>query len=460
MERLALTEEQILRFEEATTETAYRVWTFTLVVGEIRLELSPMAYDRSFNFDNLWQDAHIQGLIDPTFIDTVIYPNRRKLKLEATYDYQRKHGESETKTLRPKTLKFDVRVLDTESKALTNPSVAGVQPLRTQDQTLTLVKFKIVDSDIMAYRDMAISGITHGVTMLDVLKLYLRPGATPVAASRPPVLEERPYIEGRYTGIVGVQITPPDNDTIYPQVILPFDVNLAELPEFLHENYGLYEDGISSCIDRGIVYVFPIMKWSRFDDEVKTLTVINADPTAYSHLEVTHHVDKMGKVEVVSTGEVTHVDNSDWIQLKDGLGKVWIDADKLLDGGIDRNPDDTIFASRSSLMGETSDVERSDELTRKKWSSHAVTSNRYVEESTERFKRTSVLTMIWQHSNHDILYPGMPTMVRTQIGEKMVEIRGTLIGVNTAERKIGEGLKEERFDSTSQLIILIPAIGI
>lgn len=460
MERLPLTDDEIKRFSDSPYRQAFRVWTFTLIINDVRVELTPLAFDRSFSFEELWQDAYVQGLVDPVINDTVIFPNRRHLKLEAVYDYRQQLSGEETKRLKPKTLKFDVRLTEVEAKGLANPNVEDAQPLRMKDQTLTAIKLKIVDNDIMVYRDMACAGILHEATMQDVLELYLRPGATLKGVPRPPVIDKESYIYGEYTGIIGCQITPPDNDLAYPQVILPFDVNLCELPEFLQANYGLYKDGIASCIDRGIVYVFPIMKWERYDEEARTLTIINADSSSYAGLETTYLVDDMGKVEIVSTGDVRHVDNSDWIQLKHGLGKVWVDADSMLDGGIDRNPDDTIFASRGKLMKETGDVERSDELTRKRWSSNDVTANIWAEETTERYKRTSMISLGWEHSNHDVVYPGMPVMIKSQLGEKMVEIRGTLVSLHTNERKIKDGLTEDRFSSTTTLNILIPSVGI
>lgn len=460
MERLTLTAEQVRRFEEWPRRQANRVWDFTLLIGETRIPLTPMAYDRAFNFDNLWQDVYIQALIDPTIFDSQVFPNRRTLKLEMTYDYRRSHTGSETQKLKPVTDVLEVLLTDTSVKALTNPSVAGTQVKRVGDQTLTLIDFKVVDSDIADYYERSIAGIPHKSTMDDVLKLFLRPGATPEPASRPPVLTPKEYWFNDYSGIVGCQITPPDNTNRYPQVIIPFDTSLKELPEFLQENYGIYNDGLASCIDRGIVYVFPLAKWSRFDEEVKTLTITNADPNAFSGLETTYLVDDLGKVEIVSTGEVQHVDNSDWVERKHGIGKVWIDADTYLDGGVERNPDDTIFAARSELMRDTADIERSDGRTRKRWSKNSITANGFAEETRERLKRTSVIIMEWTNSNHDVVFPGMPVMVRTQIGEKMVEIRGTLVGVNTAERKIKAGLADDNFASVSKLSILIPAVGL
>lgn len=460
MERLQLTAEAIAKYEAWPEQQAFRSWTFTLIVNESeRLNLIPMGFDRGFNFDDLWHEAVVQALIDPSIYQEKVFPNRRKLKLEMTYDYIRGEQGNEVTDLKPKTTTLDVIISDSSLKELENPSVAGVQKGRVRDQTLTMISFNVVDEDIMEYRDIMISTIVHGDTMKGIMELFLRPGATPKPDPRPPVLKPEPYWFGQYKGIVGCQITPPDNSKIYPQAIIPFDTKLMELPEYLQENFGVYENGIASCIDRGMVYVFPVMDWDRFDKEVRTLTVINADPTAFAGLSNTYYADDQGKVEVISTGQVRHIDHSDMQQRKYGLGTVWIDADTFLDGGIGRNPDDTIFAARGELMRGTADVQRSDGLTRKRWSSEVITANHYVEETRERMKRTSVVTMEWSNSNHNVVYPGMPTKVLTQIGEKMVEIPGTLIAVHSAERRVRDNLQEPRFMSNSMLTILIPAIG-
>lgn len=461
MERLALTDDQIKRFENATHKQAQRVWDFTLIIGDLRISIEPLSYDREFNFDKLWNDIYIEGLIDPVIYDNDVFPNRRHLEMEITYDYRLALGDTETDKLKPVTVVYEVALLDVKSKALENNGVQGTQPLRYGDTNRKPIKVKVVDPHISQYRLHTVSGIFHEATLSKVMYGLLRPGITPLPDVRQPVLKPKPYYAGTYEGIVGCQIVPPDNANVYPQVLVEFDVKLMELPEYLQENYGLYENGIASCIDRGIVYVFPVTDWSRYKNEERTLTITNADPASYAGLETTYHVDDRQKVEIIATKNIKHEDASDIVQLNAGLGAVWINADEFLDGGINYNPaDDTIYANRSAILVSTSSVERSDGLTQKRWSTNRVTANKYVEESRERMKRTSRLIVGWDNSNPDVLYPGMPTRFRTQIGEKLVEVDGTLLGTHTVERRAKEGLTSRNFSSVTYLSILIPSLGI
>ena len=87
---------------------------------------------------------------------------------------------------------------------------------------------------------------------------------------------------------MGIDISEPDNKSIYKNTIIPFDTKILDLPSFLHEKeYGVYNSLIGTYIqyygNSSIpnLYVYPVYDEYRVSAVPKKLVIYNSNVAMY-----------------------------------------------------------------------------------------------------------------------------------------------------------------------------------
>lgn len=257
--------------------------------------------------------------------------------------------------------------------------------------------------------------------------------------------------------IKGVDMVPPDNTKVREVNLIPPWVPVGKLHRYAQERLGgVYQTGIASYIQGDRWYIFPPYHTGRFEDEKRTLTLVNLPPNKAPGIERTYRV-KDGAVMVLLTAETEEMDLSDIEMLNEGNGVMYLDANKVMDGFIKTE-------GNKSVSDATENMRSYAAVTRHKgddynvFSNDRISDNDCVEASKLTARNGRYFKAAWQNSDPDVLYPGMPVKLLTMYGEELEVVQewyGVLVGVTHTARLKGQGLGGNQHYSSSELTLFL-----
>lgn len=289
------------------------------------------------------------------------------------------------------------------------------------------VDFQLAPPAIEQLRSFQCGGCYHGKSPGDTLK-----GIFTRALSGLKLDAERE--------MTGVQMIPPDNKKVMDNLIIPDGVSLMDLAEFIqYKQGGVYNAGIEFFIMGNTVFIWPRYGLDRHNTNKKVLTVFNLPESALPGAERTF-IDSPGHIKIIATGSSSLGDATENIALNEGNGVRFVDAAKLLEGGI-KVLGGKMITRRGETINEFVDTVREDGMNIARFAKGMVTSNPYKPASKLSASKGVVMSLEWQNSDPNVLYPGMPVYFFTQRGSELVEKRGILIAEQHLIEPAGKRMK-------------------
>lgn len=265
-------------------------------------------------------------------------------------------------------------------------------------------------------RRQTIGGVFSNVTAGALLRGLL----THVAGNQ--VVEE-PY------RVKGVDIVPPDITEPRETVVLPHSTSVKGLHKTLQGQHGgIYQTGIASYIQDDRWYVFPPFHVDRFDDEARTLTLVNLPPNQAPMIENTYRV-KDHSVIALLTDRTQEIDDTEDQELNYGNGVMYLKASPVMEGMVTTKGNKTQatrvkntrrYGLRQRRTGESFHT----------FAPERITDNDAVQASRLARRNGRHLITTWHNANPDVLYPGMPVRLLTLKGDDLTltsEVYGTLV---------------------------------
>jgi len=342
---------------------------------------------------------------------------------------------------------FDAKLTDA-----TNPDIMALTAAthgNSVTQQLTQprkIALQLIEPFLSDYRLVSTGGVYRDVTMKEILQVVLgvNMGKVPDAA----MLSSR-----EYPGLRGVDVTEPDNTTRYSHLLIP-PMKLVEIPKFLQEKAGgVYSSGLGWHVYRGICYVYPRLKTTGFQEQPRTLTVLNIPTGEIPTLEKTFLV-RSNQVFVFSTGSTGHADESEGVLSNVGNGIRYSPASHLLDS-FRTVSENKAWCIRKDNVKEFIVKERPDGRNNIRDIPGNFTDNPYPLLSELTLGLGSVIRLNWDHAAPQLVYPGMQVRILYKKGEHIVQRYGSLMGIVEVEVSATETLLDNHYTNTCSLIVRV-----
>ena len=220
-----------------------------------------------------------------------------------------------------------------------------------------------------------------------------------------------------------------DLENVRSHVIIPSNTYVREIPRLIQENNGgVYGTGLGHFIQNGCWYVYPKFNTKRVQDVKRHLTLYNVPKTLLPNVENTY-IDTGDVVKVISTGLSKETDNTDKAQLKTGHGTRYFRGYQFMNGYSSLVKDGATI-TRDDNVVEYATNERKNGLFHIPYNDPLITSNHLLVASRQAEKMIRYITVVWEHADPDILYPGMPVRFHYIQDENTTEsIDGVLYSV-------------------------------
>ena len=333
----------------------------------------------------------------------------------------------------------------------TNISYAATEYSAADQNSLNLSKFtsfrvRLMDRNAEPLRVKMVQGVFRGVTPADLMKSIL------LGESQKVLIDGKP-------SVTGLDLVKPDNQKPIQQVVIPSGTYICEIPTILQEEYtGVYKYGIGTYYQRygknqtPTWFIYPLYDFSRFDNgDHKDLAIFYAAPPKYTkHVERTYRVQS-GVVQIIVTTSRYQVNVSDIVQLDKGVGFRLPDVNAFMKKPV-KIENGQAFAARGNLNMEAGYIDRGDGLNHVPMIMDYST-NPYNELSKVSSRQISVLQFGWQNADESLLYPGMPCKYIFIQDDRVCEIRGTILGLQSYRVKEGSMVDYDRYSTNCVVVV-------
>lgn len=399
-----------------------------------------------------YADIFITISVDPV-VKRRVLENLQTLEVEVVRQQQSVEGD-DVPGVYKQGQRFNAYVTDP-----TNPALMGLGGIQggqgdsvEQISQLENITLQLVEPVVAEYRALETGGIfgQSGTVDLQQVLRYTMGLTIPKNASKG-LLES-----GQYLGIRGVDVVKPDNTRKYDHIVIPSFTRLTSVPKYLQENYGIYASGLGWHIERSRCFVYPLMDYTQYQKRHKVLTVLNVPVNEAPTMERTFF-EKGKEIFVFATGDVGHVDESENVQQNVGNGIRYSLAGNLLDDMCEVKDNKVNFKQSDNVKGLVIDERpRKDNVVRR--AELGFTDNPYRETSRLALGIGTRLSLRWDNSNKDLLYPGMPVKVLYKSDGKVKSLLGVLVGTVNQTTVSTDSILDNRFTGTTLLNVHVQRV--
>lgn len=333
-------------------------------------------------------------------------------------------------------------LIDSKSALLEGSEDVSSSQEALDQNALKDVYIQLIDLGVERLRMKSIGGIYTDMLTSEVIQGVLSIGS---------------YDEelGDEDALLGVDVVEGDNDERRDHTIIPHgEVRLVDVPGYIQEHAGgVYNTGIGSYIQNRIWSVYPQYALNRFDTTPANLTIINVPKRKLPGMERSYYSDG-DRLIVIATGQSTHVDKSEQMQLNLGNGIRFSHAQRYLEN-FHQTSMNKSTVDRKSNTAEVLQKNRRTGLELAMMSPRRITANSYYELSTLAPREGSYLQIQWTNADPDLIYPGMPLKYVYLEGDDFNEIYGTVIGCDHMYALKGQGITESKYVAGAAITIFV-----
>jgi hypothetical protein len=263
--------------------------------------------------------------------------------------------------------------------------------------------------------------------------------------------------------IAGVDRVEWDNENTHPQIVIPHGTPLEDVADLIQTDWGgVYNTGIGCYIQDQLWYLWPLFNTERFEQEKRVIQIFNLPPNHHPGIERTWRMDEHQLI-ILSTGEVAHLDLSQPDQLNLGNGARYSHTDPLWAGQTEYSKnvgestkDNKFKIKRSDHNSEHVLKERKDynvvPVVRDRQSN-----NSFAQTSRIASRLGGIVTLTWEYSKPEFIYPGMPARLFYLKEDEIEEIDGVIIKTHHYIHSPKQGLDARHFRCNSALTLYLKA---
>lgn len=429
---------------EPTTKPPIHGWTATFMAnGKEILPLKVLSLTIVREFRQAYGDEIILEVMIPAgdFVYD-IYPYRQDLKVVL----QRQVSNTEEGLgMAPDIESQILRASLVDDQSVT---VEGLRNSAHSKNALNLsdtmtIRFQLLDLALERIRLHSVGGLFRDASPAQVLEYILTTVSTGLD------LDESNQIKG-------VEMVESPNSDPHRQIVIPHGTRFPELPTYLHYRVGgIYPTGMGVYLFKNHWYVYPLYDLTRFDQSVKTLTLINIPKNQMPGIERTYRKTSNQVIALV-TGDVKHIDKTEAQLLNHGNGVRYMDARKTVDGFADTaNGDNKAIVTRGENNNEFVTDERTTGLNNIQMSSSRITANKFAELSKMARRAGAEIQCVWENSDMGEIYPGMPVKYMYVKDDRIHELKGVVLAAQHYVQTHGVGITNSRHRTDTALHLFV-----
>lgn len=256
----------------------------------------------------------------------------------------------------------------------------------------------------------------------------------------------------QYEGEVGVDVVPPNDNSVIPAYLLPKGITLPRLVPFLQKEYGIYMEGAGRFHFEGIWYIYPLYNLTRFEKEEQVLTVVNAPTARLPKVERSYRT-KDKNVYVLANDIVKIIDRRWEDAARKGNGVRYWNAARVMDDFAWRTGGELFFDLSDNLVSRTV-KERKDDLNKYLKEGRSANANHCHAFSRIAPLQGKIIQIRWQDSDPNLIYPGMPVAYIFAEGDGYRKYTGTVLGCVTEFKKVNaDNPRDDKFVRESTLTL-------
>lgn len=339
-----------------------------------------------------------------------IYPYKNNLKIELTRRLLSENGASQSGSTVTQT--FAATLWNDFNPVIEAPN-ANVEFRQNMDLEHQLtIRFQLLDQTIQQGRLYTIGGAYRNQAPGDIVRYFL----TEVSQSVEVDDSER---------VLGVDMVDPDNTDPMLNFVIDHGTPLIDGPDLINRDGGaLYNTGFGFYLQGRRWFVYPLYDLTRYEREKRTLTLIVVPSNRMPRVERTFRRTAYQTVALV-TGEIKHNDPSERAELNQGNAARFVDARKVFEGlaSVEGNK---ASIRRNDNVNEFAVEKRDDKLNNANGAAGTVTSNVFYERGKLASRVGAQVACVWENSNPDYIYPGMPVKIMYTANEQIIERVGVV----------------------------------
>lgn len=413
--------------------------------GEIVRPYKVLSIDFIRDYDNSYSDnIELQVSIAPGAYAHQVIPFKEDLKVTLKKNPVSEVKAEENFDLDPEAITLQAFLVDDGNPAIEGNHSQTTDPTTADYMGAITVSLQLVDSAIEQLRMKTVGGVFKDAVPGHVLQALMTLSSKNIAVDA-------------NSRVRGVDLAEPSNQQPRKHVVIPHGTKLTRLPSYVQEHCGgVYSSGLGHYLQRGIWYVYPEFDHTRFSRTTRTLSIINVAANQFPGLERTFKYEG-GKLIVLSTGEVNYHDDSESLQLNYGNGVRFTNASRVLEG-FSTTQRNVTRVSRHENNAEYVARARRNGLNNVYFSEDRITSNSFKETSKLARRSGAHLELVWENSDGELIYPGMPVRVLYMYKEEVVEVYGTVLRAQTYISAVGTGPSIHRHKSVTNLVLFIERV--
>lgn len=332
-------------------------------------------------------------------------------------------------------------IIGLTSQAVSGNNLYDGHPVAGDLTGIQRVTFQLTDKALEQTTMQSFGAVYRNVTVGDAIKY-----ATVKIAQRINVTKENQ--------IRGVQMTPPNNTKVYSHIVVPHATPSIDVPGYIAHYYGApYASGFGTFLQNGIWYLYPLYDLTLYDKAPKTLTVIAVNPNV-TPLPDRSYRTTQNQVIAIATGDRSHIDPGDKLQLNEGNGTRYAGADQTMDHFVDVKGNKAT-ALRAKNTTEMKAVERPSGFDQITMAGSKITDNVFKEMGLVASRMGALLTLTWNNANPSLIFPGMPCRYIYPVNDQIFELKGIVLKSQTQISPLQPGLIESGYQTTTALTLFL-----
>lgn len=330
-----------------------------------------------------------------------------------------------------------------------NPVVAGTELELNDTESLNKVdivnvKLQLLNRSLEPLRVKTVSGVYRKTTHKKLIHSVLGGESNKV------------LVDGK-SSIDGIDIVEPDNTEQHEHIVLPDGMHITSIPTFLQEKMkGVYNAGIGTYLqqynNQKLWFVYPVFNTKRFDTATEKAIIYAVPQGKMPGIDRSYRKDA-GVLYIVATAAKKYQDSADTDFMNKGSGFRMADARSFMKKPVVLTEDGPV-AERARLNHETVSESRKDGLNYAPVSSDGVSGNPYVEYSKVLSRAVARVDFVWENSDYELLYPGMPCKYVFMDKNKPVELKGIIVFVHALVSLQGQGISGNSYKNVCNVTIL------
>ena len=432
----AIYDEIVNQIARTPRPAAFRVEAFVNSNGVLFESLKLIAEDGHRHFENGFADEIIVTLrFTLATFERYLWPNRQKLKvtIKAT-----SIGESSDAD------NIGAPIIERQYDAvLVENRDYNLQGMPNYDAQMGFVdaQFQLINPAVQQFRLMTGGSNFHQQNPGTVVKGLLT------------YLSKQLKVPNEYA-IKGVEMWPPDNETVSKHVIIPATTPAPDIPGYVQKYAGgLYNHGLGFYLHRHIWYVYPLYDHGRYERAKLTLDLFIVPHNRATGMNRTFQF-KDSRLQVAITGDVRHKDSTDIQHLTTGNGVRFMKATPMFSEFAEVSGN-RAYVDSSKTTAQFLINKRDNAHQAIKLSSNPITDNVAYEMSKLAARNGHLVMMVWENARPDLLIPGMPVKIYYGVESGYETLVGTLLNVTYVTQLDAPGTTGERYRTTCSLYVFV-----